>query len=135
MPLSNVQIILILLTVFGVRLVIDFGTRIVEGQAKVNEQRALEAEIDTLLAEQQELEAQKAYYSSATFVEEWAHSEGKMVRSGERLVIPIYEVTAPDTQQATAQASEEESMIPAWHVWWTLFFDNPPFFSANLPTQ
>src|SRR5574341_503559 len=125
-PLNNVQIILIALLVIGLRLVIDFSTRIIEGQNKVNDQHDLEDEINRLLADQRELEAEKAYYSSDTFIEEWAHSEGKMVRSGERLVIPIYEAPPPENQQAATQTSGQLPQVPAWHVWWSLFFDSPP---------
>src|SRR5687767_9733821 len=123
--LSNLQIILVVLTVIGLRLMIDFSQRIVEGQQKVAEQRALEAEIDALLEEQQELEAAKTYYSSAFFIEVWAHNEGKMVRDGERLVIPIYENAAESPGQGAAE-HENSTPIPTWQVWWTLFFDGPP---------
>src|SRR5687768_2764075 len=79
-PLSNLQIILIVLIAVGGRLAIDFSQRIVDGQKKINEQHALEAEIEELKRDQQRLEAEKAYYSSSSFVEAWAHDEGKMVR-------------------------------------------------------
>jgi hypothetical protein len=107
----------------------------VEGQTKINEQRDLEAEIDALEREQQRLEAEKAYYSSSAFVEAWAHSEGKMVRDGERIVVPLYqdyeEIQEQNTQQIPP-GSEQELAIPAWQVWWTLFFDTaPPFLPSS----
>ncbi len=124
--LTNMQIILIALMVVGGRLVIDFSQRILEGQEKQAEQRALETEIEALLVEKQELETMKAYYNSEAFVEAWAHDQGKMVRESEVLVIPIYEESgevssAPDT--VTAPPPEA---LPAWRVWWSLFFDTPP---------
>jgi cell division protein FtsB len=126
LPLSNLQIILIALIIIGGRLAIDFSKRIIEGQDKVDEQRALEAEIAALEAERRQLEASKAYYSSPGFVEAWAHDEGKMVRDGERLVVPVYEdiPEAPPEQRVSAPAAEPA--IPVWQVWWTLFFDTTP---------
>jgi cell division protein FtsB len=131
-PLSNLQIILIVLIAVGGRLAIDFSQRIVEGQKKINEQRDLEAEIDDLEREQQRLEAEKAYYSSTAFVEAWSHDEGKMVRDGERIVVPLYEDIPQQAQQPTDAPSAQEPAIPAWQVWWTLFFDDaPPFISPS----
>lgn len=130
-PLSNLQIIMIVLIAIGGRLAIDFSQRIVEGQKKINEQHDLEAEIDELERDQQRLEAEKAYYSSSSFVESWAHDEGKMVRDGERIVVPLYEdVPEQQAPQATT-AAEQQSAIPAWQVWWTLFFDTAPPFLAS----
>ena len=129
-PLSNLQIILIALIIVGGRLAIDFSQRIIEGQQKVSEQRALENEIDGLQKEQQRLEAQKEYYSSPIFVEAWAHDEGKMVKQGERLVVPLYEDVPASAQQGST-TSQQAAPIPVWQVWWTLFFDSPPL--RNVP--
>lgn len=124
MSLSNPQIILIALIVVGGRLVIDFSQRIIEGQEKIAEQRELETELETLMREQRELEAAKAYYSSPAFVEAWAHDHGKMVREGETLVIPLYE--NPDQSVPVVTIPEPGGPLPPWQVWWTLFFDTPP---------
>ncbi len=127
LPLSNAQIILIALIIVGGRLIIDFSQRIVEGQQKIAQQRQLEAEIEALIEEQQNLLSAKAYYSSPAFIEAWAHNEGKMVRDGEILVIPLYgenrgaEASVPDSTIVRAP----EPLLP-WQVWWTLFFDVPP---------
>lgn len=124
LPLTNLQIILIALIVVGGRLAVDFSQRIIEGQEKLSEQRSLEAEIDSLEEEQKQLEAVKTYYNSPAFTEEWAHSEGKMVRPGEKLVIPIYD--DPNQAVPVAPISDPVEPLPAWRVWWTLFFDTPP---------
>ena len=125
--LSNWQIILILLIIVGGRLVIDFSQRIIEGQEKLQEQRELEAEVARLRQEQRELQNIRRYYSSQSFVEAWAHDEGKMVREGEVLIIPLYQQTR-STTIAAADTSNESSPEPrpSWEVWWSLFFDNPP---------
>lgn len=129
--LTNWQIILIALVVIGGRLVFDFSNRILEGQEKSSEERTLEAEIERLLAEQRNLEVARAYYSSPAYVEEWAHSEGKMVRSGEKIVIPLYDraaapaVDSAPSEQAPAVDDAVASLSP-WQIWWSLFFDSPP---------
>jgi cell division protein FtsB len=128
--LTNVQVILLALVVIGGRLVIDFSQRIVEGQQKVEEQERLEGEIDSLLQEQEDLEADKVYYSSPAFVEEWAHNEGKMVREGETLVVPLYrqsEAAPAVTPQPVVDPAVEE--IPSWQVWWALFFEREPLIN------
>ena len=126
--LTNWQIILILLVVIGGRLVIDFSQRIVEGQQKLAEQRALEAQIATLQTEQKSLEAARIYYSSQAYLEAWAHDQGKMVLDGETLVIPVYQQDAPDekTTLATVPNPTAQQARPAWKIWWSLFFDTQP---------
>lgn len=126
LALSNLQIILIALIVIGGRLVIDFSQRIIEGQEKFALHRVLEARIASLEREQKDLEAAKIYYSSDVFVETWAHSEGKMVRDGEVLVIPLYQDQQPI--QLTQAAADQSAAQPVWQIWWALFFDvSPPF--------
>jgi hypothetical protein len=118
-----------MLMVIGGRLVIDFSQRIVEGQQKLAEQRALEAQIAGLRAEQKSLEASRIYYNSQAYVEAWAHDQGKMVLDGEILVIPVYQRGPSDTelQLATGPASLlDHTGPPTWQVWWSLFFDVQP---------
>lgn len=131
-PLSNLQIILIALAVVGGRLIFDFSQRILEGQNKIAEQRDLETDIASLTQEQRQLEADKAYYSSPAYVEAWAHDQGKMVREGEILVIPAYDNYTQTGNTLTT--SEPIRPLPRWHIWWSLFFDDPiPFNSGTDP--
>lgn len=125
--LNNWQIVLIALIIVGGRLVLDFSRRIIEGQQKVTEQLRLELEIEALLAEQRQLEAEKLYYSSDIFVEDWAHSEGKMVRAGEVLVIPVTDGNAAITEEAyQPDIRSPETPLSPWKIWWFIFFDSPP---------
>ena len=126
MRLNNWQILLVALLVVGGRLVLDFSQRIVEGQQMIAEQRALEADITALLLEQKALEAERHYYSSPMFIETWTHTEGKMVREGERLVVPVYERAEPPPTELVSQQAGQPS--PDWYIWWTLFFDDAPPF-------
>ena len=138
--LTNWQIILILLVVVGGRLVIDFSQRIIEGQQKLAEQRALEAQIEALRNEHDALDAARIYYNSQAYVEAWAHDQGKMVRDGEMLVIPLYQReaqdTAPDLPVAAGTLTAANASQPAWQVWWSLFFDEqPPSIDAGNPAN
>ena len=109
----------------GLPLAIDFRRRIEQGQTVTADRRELEAAIETLGTEQQALMAERAYIASDAFVEAWAHDQGKMVRDGERLVIPIPQGEPIVEQPAQRGAGEP---ISNWHVWWSLFFDGPPPF-------
>lgn len=137
--LTNWQIILILLVVVGGRLVIDFSQRIIEGQQKLAEQRALEAQIEALRSEHDALQASRIYYNSQAYVEAWAHDQGKMVRDGEMLVIPLYQREAQNTAPVlpvTSTLTTTDTSQPAWQVWWSLFFDEqPPSTDVTNPTN
>jgi len=137
--LTNWQIILILLVVVGGRLVIDFSQRIIEGQQKLAEQRALEAQIEALRSEHDALVAARIYFSSQAYIEAWAHDQGKMVRDSERLVIPLYQREAQDIAPdlpVGGTAAAADASPPAWQVWWSLFFDDqPPAPDALNPTN
>ena len=130
-PLTNVQIILIVLVIVGGRLVYDFSQRIVEGQEKIEEELALQAEIQSLELEQRQLETAKEFYGSAAYVEVWAHNEGKMVRDGERLIIPLYDQSSAPPDVFEIDNNNNTPAVESfkrWHVWWSLFFDIPPPF-------
>ena len=131
-PLSNLQIVLIALAIVGGRLIFDFSQRIIEGQQKIGEQRKLESEISSLAEKQKELKSNKSYYSSPAYVEAWAHDQGKMVRDGEILVIPVYDqYTQFGTTVTTA---EPVRPLLKWHIWWSLFFDEPVSVNSDADT-
>jgi cell division protein FtsB len=122
---STIQVVLLVILAIGLPLAIDFRRRIEQGQSITADRQELEASIATLEAEQHELEAERAYVTSDTFVEAWAHDQGKMVREGERLVIPIPQ-GEPIVEQPIQRGASEP--ISNWQVWWSLFFDgSPPF--------
>ncbi len=135
-PLSNTQIVLIILLLAGGRLIYDFSQRVVEGQNMVEQQRSLEADLLALKQENFELRAAKIYYDSDAYVETWAHDDGKMVRDGEVLIVPLYQQPASQTFTPPQNSNNIERLstqsIPTWQVWWLLFFDAP---SPQLPAQ
>lgn len=131
--LNNWQVLLLILVIVAGRLVIDFSQRIVEGQQKAAEEEALRTEIARLEQEQRELLAAKAYYSSSAFVEAWAHDEGKMVREGEVLVVPGYDLTAIGVGPGSSGGSPQSIQAQPWQAWWQLFFDETPPETLNNP--
>ncbi len=67
---------------------------------------------------------------SDAYVESWAHDDGKMVRDGEVLVIPVPSGAEVDATPAPAvspiDVQTTPDQAPTWVLWWQLFFDSPP---------
>ncbi|HMM29336.1 MAG: septum formation initiator family protein [Chloroflexota bacterium] len=131
--LSSMQIVFAAILSIGLLLVINLSGRIARGQQMDAERARLQATISVLEAQQIELRKERDYAESDAKVEQWAHSDGKMVREGEVLVIPIPgrepEITPTATPPAAlVRAAAEEDKEPSWHLWWQLFFEgDPPF--------
>ena len=130
--ISSLQIVFAAILSIGLLLVINFTGRIARGQQMDSERQRLQATIDVLATQHIDLLKQRDYASSETYIEQWAHTEGKLVREGEVLVIPVPvgdELTTPTPPPpvfASARPSEPET--PNWHLWWNLFFDGEPPF-------
>jgi len=131
--ISSMQIVFVLILSFGLLLVINFSGRIARGQQMEGERVRLQATIDVLQTQKIDLLKQRDYAAHDAAVENWAHTEGKMARDGEILVIPIpgenAGVFAPTaTPPALIIAPDAEPQTPSWRLWWNLFFDGPPPF-------
>jgi len=131
--LSSMQIVFAAILSIGLLLVINLSGRIARGQQMDAERARLQATISVLEAQQIGLRKERDYAESDAKVEQWAHSDGKMVREGEVLVIPIPgrepEIAPTATPPAAlVRAAAEEDKEPSWHLWWQLFFEgDPPF--------
>ncbi len=127
------QLIFAAILSIGLLLVINFSGRIARGQQMEVERKRLQATITVLETQQVELLKELDYASHDASVEHWAQTEGKMVRDGEILVIPIPAGVVEPTPAvvipaAAAATPESEPQSPNWHLWWNLFFDgDPPF--------
>jgi cell division protein FtsB len=131
--LTGVQITFAMVIAFGLILVINFSSRIAAGQPLMEKYEDVEAEVERLREEQATLIAVRDYSQSDAYVEQWARSEGKMVREGEVLVIPV-----PAGAPASSDAEPTPAPVPTvpvqttdpepenWMLWWSLFFDDPP---------
>ena len=116
----------------GLFLVINFSGRITASQPLQEAYRHAQTEIDQLKQEQAALLEERDYVRSDAFVEQWARDDGKMVRPGEVLVIPVPSHTSaglPQNPEAGTPSTPVETTPPTsapWTVWWALFFDSPP---------
>ncbi|MDL1901749.1 hypothetical protein FBR02_13370 [Anaerolineae bacterium CFX9] len=128
--LSGVQILFAAILSIGLILSINFSARISESQPIQEAYESAVREIDQLRREQQRLIEQRDYVRSDAYVENWARSDGKMVRPGEVLVIPVPSgITVEDTPdpQVFIDALQTEPPAPEpWQLWWQLFLDAPP---------
>lgn len=126
---SGIQIVFASILAIGLLLTINFSGRIRRGQQIEEVRQDLEATISVLSTEQTHLQEQRDYALSPNAVIEWAQREGKMVREGEVLVVPVPAgVVASPTPQATPIPLATATPVPVEYVWWKLFFDqDPPF--------
>lgn len=130
--LSSLQIVFASILSIGLLLVINLSGRIARGQQMENERRRLQATIDVLETQQVALLKERDYAANDASIEQWAHTEGKMVRENEILVIPIpageVEETPIPPSVAVNVSPTKEPEIPNWNLWWNLFFDGEPPF-------
>jgi len=130
--ISSMQIVFAAILSIGLLLVINFSGRIARGQQMEIERRRLQATIDVLETQQLDLLKARDYAANDASVEHWAHTEGKMVRDGEVLVIPIpANITAPTPvppAPVLIATPIPEPETPNWQLWWNLFFDGEPPF-------
>jgi hypothetical protein len=130
--ISSLQIVFAAILSIGLLLVINFSGRIARGQQTEAEHQRLQATITVLEQQQLSLLKERDYAASDASVEHWAHTEGKMIREGEILVIPIpagdVEPTPMPPAPILVATPAPEPEAPKWHLWWNLFFDGQPPF-------
>ncbi len=131
--ISSLQIVFVSILAIGLLLAINFSARIRRGQQIEDVRQQIQATIDIELTVNAELNTELAYSESNAAVEDWAHRDGKLVRPGERLVIPVPGLITPtpvplapvgepvDTSPSVTTSQEEN-----WHLWWSLFFESEP---------
>ncbi|PJF22488.1 MAG: hypothetical protein CUN56_05755 [Phototrophicales bacterium] len=127
--LSGVQIMFAAILAIGLMLAINFSTRIANSRLQRETYANIEAEVQALQEEQATLIAELDHVQSDAYVERWARSEGKMVRPGEVLVIPVPLNTTPLVTPTPPVIVEVDTSPPKpdnWTLWWALFFDSPP---------
>jgi cell division protein FtsB len=130
--ISSLQIVFAAILSIGLLLVINFSGRIARGQQTEAEHERLQATITVLEQQQVSLLRERDFAASDASVEHWAHTEGKMIREGEVLVIPIpagaIEPTPMPPAPILVATPAPEPEAPKWHLWWNLFFDGQPPF-------
>lgn len=127
--LSGLQIMFAAILAIGLILGLNFTNLVTTGQPLQQLYNQVTDEIANLEKEQGDLTQERDYVRSDAFVESWARDEGKMVKNGEVLVIPVPSNTlAEATPEPTPQiAIDTTSSTPEdWQLWWQMFFDSPP---------
>jgi len=127
--LSGVQIMFAAILAIGLILAINFSARITASRPLQEYYATVQAEIEQLQQEQATLLAELDYAQSDAYVEQWAHGEGKMVRSGEVLVVPIPaepQIQVSPTPLPFIQIETSPPTPEPWTLWWSLFFDSSP---------
>lgn len=127
--ISGIQIVFASILSIGLLLTINFSARIRRGQQIEEVRSRIEATISVLSTEQANLMEERDYASSDLAVIEWAHRDGKMIREGEVLVIPVQPANAQiatPTIAATPIPFVTPTEAPIWHLWWKLFSDSAP---------
>jgi cell division protein FtsB len=128
-PPSSLQVMFAAILAIALILAINFASRITGAQPLQQTYDEVSAELEQLRQEQAALIAQRNYVRSDAYVEAWARDEGKLVRPGESLYIPVpvagaQTVTESETTFVPIETSPPQP--PPWVIWWQLFFDTPP---------
>lgn len=127
--LSSVQLMFAVIIAVGMMLAINFSSRIRDSQEIFDAYNQIQLDIATLEQEEADLIAERDYAQSDAYVEEWARDRGKMIRPGERLIVPVpssnnVEPTPIPTRVVIADTGIDEP--EPWELWWALFIDSPP---------
>lgn len=103
------------LVVLAILILGDLNRRMADARRLEREGAVLEAEVSALEAENDRLAYHIEHANDDELVESWARSEAKLVREGERLIVPL-----PSSDPAGQVRGEEpgEFQIPTnWQVW------------------
>jgi hypothetical protein len=103
-------------------MIIDFNDRLGEWRSLLAEKEVVQAEYDSLQATQHSYQTQIAYATSEAGVMEWAYRDGKWVREGEVLVVPV--PVDPVTPTLQPQVVETVEPLSNWELWLSLFVDD-----------
>jgi len=111
---------IVLAAVGGILLLGDLNRRMADARRLERDAAVLQTETTALETQQAELQADLAGAGSDAQVEEWARNQARMVRDGERLVIPL---PAAGVVTPTPQSAPPRPELPgSLQVWWALLF-------------
>lgn len=104
----------------GILLLGDLNSRMSRARQLERDADDLSTETALLETQQAQLQTDLAAAGSEAQVEEWARGQARMVRDGEKLIIPL---PAEDVVTPTPESAPQGEPLPsAWRVWWTLLF-------------
>ncbi len=104
--------------IVGILIVGDLTRRMTDARRMERETRRLATQVKQLESLNEELEVKSAAAGDDASVEAWARSQAKLIREGERLVVPI---PAQESSPIAAQAPQASVEPPTtWEVWLAL---------------
>jgi cell division protein FtsB len=127
--LSGAQVTFAAILAIGLILAINFSSRLASARPLNEYYQGVQDEIEALRQEQATLIAERDFAQSDAFIQQWARSEGKMVRPGEILIVPLALGSTPVPTIIPEVFVEQETTRPEpenWELWWSLFFDSDP---------
>jgi cell division protein FtsB len=120
-PKVNLSRVWILLAaVAGILILGDLNRRMSDAQRLERDAITLGTEVASLEADQSRLQTQVAGATSEPQVEAWARTQARLVRDGERLVIPL--PASGDLNPAPPTPTPVEPLPSRWDIWWALLF-------------
>ncbi|HET7009149.1 MAG TPA: septum formation initiator family protein [Anaerolineales bacterium] len=109
---------IVLGVILGILILGDLNQRLADARRLERDTLALQTEVSEMEAQAARLATQVAEATSETLVEEWARRDGKMVREGEHLIVPI---PPEGTPNVPVFAPTPVPPLPSnWEVWWAL---------------
>lgn len=127
--LSGLQIMFAAILAIGLILGLNFTSLVSAGRPLQQLYDQVTDEITRLEAEQTQLLQERDYARGDAYVEDWARDEGKMIKPGEVLVVPVPSGSTVETTPEPAPSIALETKPPEpenWQLWWALFFDSSP---------
>ena len=111
---------LIVIVIVGILILGDLNRRMANARRLERDALQLETEVAEMATDRVQLMTEVAEATSEAIIAEWAHSDAKLVREGETLIIPL-----PPPGQisvATPMSGTNLEMPNNWQVWWVLIF-------------
>jgi cell division protein FtsB len=114
------SITILALTVLGILVLGDLSRRMGNARQLEQDTLVLQTEVAALESQNVALSTQIAVATSDAVVEAWARQTSRMVREGERLIVPI---PAPGSESIVQPTPTPLPDRPTnWDVWWALLF-------------
>ena len=111
---------LIAFVIVGILILGDLNRRMANARRLEQDAVQLETEVAVMATDRVQLMTSVAEATSEAIIAEWAHSDAKLVREGETLIIPL----PPAGQISVATPAPGHNLDPPsnFRVWWALIF-------------
>ena len=111
---------LIAFVIVGILILGDLNRRMANARRLERDAVQLETEVGVMATERVQLMTSVAEATSEAIIAEWAHSDAKLVREGETLIIPL---SPPGQISVPTPIPGHDLETPSnWQVWWALIF-------------